>query len=135
MVGSSIPAGKTVDQDVYYQDIMPTTLELAGIKKPGFVEFKSLMPLAKGTQTGKSYEAIYGAYIDLQRMVRKDNFKLTAYPKANKFLLFDLKNDPEEMLNLADQPKFQAKKKALFAELLKLQKQYDDTLDLSAMQL
>ena len=133
MIGPGVPAGKTVDQDVYYQDIMPTTLELADIPKPGFVEFKSLLPLAKGTQTAKQYEAVYGAYIDLQRMVRKEGFKLIAYPKANKFLLFDLNKDPEEMNNLADQPKFQTKKKTLFAELLKLQKQYDDKLDLSAM--
>ena len=134
MVGPGVPAGKTVDQDVYYQDIMPTTLELAGVPKPGFVEFKSLLPLAKGTQKGKSYEATYGAYIDLQRMVRKDGFKLIVYPKANKLLLFDLKKDPEEVNNLADQPEFLAKKQTLFAELRKLQKHYDDKLDLSAMQ-
>ena len=134
MVGPGVSAGKTVAQDVYYQDIMPTTLELAGIPKPGFVEFKSLLPLAKGTQTCKSYEAIYGAYINFQRMVRQDDFKLIAYPKANKLLLFDLKKDPEEMNNLADLPKYQARKKALFAELLKLQKKYDDQLDLTAMQ-
>ena len=134
MVGPGIPAGKTVNQDVYYQDIMPTTLELAGITKPDFVEFKSLLTLAKGTQTTKSYEAIYGAYIDLQRMVRQDRFKLIVYPKIKKFLLFDLEKDPEEMTNLADLPDFQAKKKALFTELVKLQKQYDDPLDLSGMQ-
>lgn len=134
MAGPGVPAGKTVDQDVYYQDIMPTTLELAGIPKPGFVEFKSLLPLAKGSQRGKQYEAIYGAYIDYQRMVRKDGFKLIAYPKANKFLLFDLNKDPEEMNNLADQPEFYEKKKVLFVDLLKLQKQYDDEMDLSAMQ-
>ncbi|GHB60613.1 choline-sulfatase [Persicitalea jodogahamensis] len=133
MAGPGVPAGKTVTQDVYYQDIMPTTLELAGIAKPGFVEFKSLLPLAKGTQKGKSYEAVYGAYVNLQRMVRQDGFKLIVYPKANKFLLFDLKKDPEEMNNLADQPGFQGKKKTLFAELTRLQKQYDDKLDLSAM--
>ncbi len=134
MVGPGIPVGKTVDQDIYYQDIMPTTLELAGIKKPAFVEFKSLLSLAKGIQTGKQYEAIYGAYIDFQRMVRQDGFKLIAYPKAKKFLLFDLEKDPEEINNLADQPEFKIKKKALFSELLKLQKQYGDELDLSAMQ-
>lgn len=66
-------------------------------------------------------------------MVRKDGFKLIVYPKANTFLLFDLKKDPEEMNNLAAKPEFQAKKRVLFVELLKLQKQYDDELDLTFM--
>ncbi|WP_373515695.1 sulfatase-like hydrolase/transferase [Persicitalea sp.] len=134
MAGPGIPAGKTVDQDVYYQDIMATSLELAGIERPDFVEFKSLLPLAKGEQTEKQYEAIYGAYMNLQRMVRQDGFKLIAYPKANKFLLFDLNKDPEEVKNLADQPESAEKKRVLFRELVKLQKQYNDPVDLSAMQ-
>ncbi len=134
MAGPGIPAGQTVDQDVYYQDIMTTTLELAGIPKPGYVEFKSLLPLAKGEQTGKQYDAVYGAYVDYQRMVRQDGFKLIVYPKASKFLLFDLDKDPEETNNLADRPEFAEKKKALFRALVKLQKQYDDPLDLSAME-
>ncbi len=133
MAGPGVPAGKTVDEDVYYQDIMATSLELAGVGEPDFLEFKTLMPLALGTQKEKQYEAIYGAYVDLQRMVRQDGFKLIVYPKADKLLLFDLNKDPEEMNDLANQPAFAEKKKVLFQELLKLQKQYNDPLDLSAM--
>ncbi|MHC4624557.1 MAG: sulfatase-like hydrolase/transferase, partial [Planctomycetota bacterium] len=48
VVGPGIPANKKIDAAVYLQDIMPTTLELAGINKPSDVQFKSLMPLIQG---------------------------------------------------------------------------------------
>ena len=48
------------------------------------------------------YEAIYGAYLDLQRSVRTERYKLILYPQANKARLFDLQADPEEIHDLAD---------------------------------
>ena len=135
MAGPGVKPGMVVEQDVYYQDIMPTALALAGIQKPAFVEFNSLLPLANGIQSGKSYPAIYGAYTNTQRMIRQDGFKLIAYPKADKFLLFDLTKDPEEMTNLADKPDYKAKKKTLFRALLALQTQQADTLNLTRMSL
>ena len=133
MTGPGIKSGSIVNRDVYYQSIMPTALELAGVQKPNFVEFKSLLSLVRGSQTGKLYPAIYGAYMNLQRMVRKDGFKLIVYPRANKFLLYDMTNDPEEIINLADKPAFRRKKYELLSVLLTLQKQYADTLDITGM--
>jgi len=44
-----------------------------------------------------------------------------------------MKNDPEEMKNLAEEEGYQNKVKTLFEELLVLQKQLDDPLDLSSI--
>ncbi|RED95992.1 sulfatase-like hydrolase/transferase [Marinoscillum furvescens] len=133
IAGPGIPANQQLEMPVYLQDLMPTALELAGIKKPGYVEFNSLVPLATRQQTAGNYPAIYGAYVDSQRMVRKGDFKLIVYPKAEKFLLFDLKNDPEEINDLADEPAYAEKLQELATELLKLQQHYEDPLDISEM--
>ncbi|PQO33806.1 DUF4976 domain-containing protein [Blastopirellula marina] len=115
------------DASVYLQDIMPTTLELAGVSKPAHVEFESLLPLALGKKE-ESYDAIYNAYLNLQRSITDDGFKLMLYPKANTIKLFDLTSDPREMNNLAADPKFAERKKALFATFQKWQKKVGDKL-------
>ena len=96
MVGPDIPKKHKIDQEVYLQDIMATSLELANIDQPDDIEFNSLLSTVKGTSQVKIYKnGIYGAYIDYQRMIRKDGFKLIVYPKIKKTVLFDLKNDPK----------------------------------------
>jgi len=130
VTGPTIPKNKKVKADIYLQDVMATSLELAGIKKPDYVEFNSLLPLVSGKQTKSNHPAIYGAYVDLQRMIRKDGYKLIAYPKLQKLLLFDLEKDPEEMNDLAALPIQQARVKTLFEELIQLQMEMGDDLDL-----
>lgn len=133
IVGPDIPKGRKVKNDVYLQDIMATSLEIAGVKKPEYVEFNSFLAQAKGETDKGNYGEIYGAYINLQRMIRKDGFKLIVYPKINKVLLFDLKVDPLEMNNLADDLSYQNKVKSLFLDLLNLQKEMEDELDLQEL--
>lgn len=131
IAGPDVPKNKKIHHDVYLQDAMATTIDIAGIDKPDYVWFNSFFDLAKGAEVKGNYNAIYGAYLDVQRMIRKDNFKLLVYPKINKTLLFDLINDPEEMQNLAQVPEHKNRVKALFNSLLELQKEMDDPLDLS----
>jgi arylsulfatase A-like enzyme len=61
-------------------------------------------------------------------MITDDQYKLIYYPKIDKTLLFDLKNDPLEMQNLADDPKYAARIKDLKQKLKQLQKACGDTL-------
>lgn len=129
--GPNIPSGQSVEQDVYLQDIMASALDVAGVSNANFVEFNSLLPLAKHATSDGSLDAVYGAYLGKQRMVRKDNFKLIVYPKVNTLKLFDLKNDPYELNNLAKSADYQDKTKELFSALQNLQERYDDKLDLS----
>ncbi|MEL7530001.1 MAG: sulfatase-like hydrolase/transferase [Bacteroidota bacterium] len=129
--GPSVPQGGKISADVYLQDIMATTLELAGVPKPEYLEFNSFLDLTQSADPQSHYQAIYGCYIDFQRMIRKDDFKLIVYPKAQKVRLFDLNADPHEMQDLSDQPEYKAKSKQMFGELMALQAQMEDTLDLA----
>lgn len=130
VAGPGIPKGKRFDQDVYLQDIMATSLELAGIDKPDYVDFQSFLDIAQGKRAESHYDAIYGCYMHYQRMIRKGGYKLIVYPTISKMLLFDLRNDPGEMKNLADDPAYRHIVKALFADLVKLQESMGDELDL-----
>ncbi len=125
--GPGLPKNQRIDGPVYLQDIMPTTLELAGMERPGHVRFKSLLPLIDGRQT-RSYDAIYGAYMDLQRMVIDGKFKLIWYPKLDRYLLFNLKKDPQELHDLSENERYAKRMERMKASLLALQEQMDDPL-------
>ncbi len=129
VVGPGIPKGKKMEGWIYLQDVMPSTLELAGVEKPDHVQFKSVMPIIEGKRE-RNHDAIYGGYLSVQRAVTEGDYKLMLFPKIQKVLLFNVKEDPLEMKNLADEPKNKPLIKKLFAKLLELQQQTGDSLDL-----
>uniref|UniRef100_UPI0040480607 sulfatase-like hydrolase/transferase n=1 Tax=Mariniflexile sp. TaxID=1979402 RepID=UPI0040480607 len=132
MTGAGIEPGKTVDAPVYLQDMMATTLDLAGVKKPKQVDFNSLMPLATGETNKSVYNAIYGAYFGAQRMIRTDKYKMIIYPAANKVRLYDMINDPHEMHDLAEvRPMPKKLLKNLFKQYQQLQKQMNDPINIT----
>ena len=131
ILGPDIPKNKKINADVYLQDAMATTLDIAGVQKPKYIDFNSFLQIAKGTESKSKYDAIYGAYKDSQRMIRKDGFKLMVYPKIKKILLFNLKNDPEEMHDISNNTEQKERVKTLFKALLKLQEEMDDPLDIT----
>jgi arylsulfatase A-like enzyme len=134
VVGPNIPKGKKIEADVYLQDIMATTLEIAEIEKPEYIEFNSLMDFTNESRTKSNYGAIYGTYEKgSQRMIRKDNYKLIVYPRSQKVLLFDLENDPLELNDLSSDPANSKKLKTLFKELIQLQGTMGDELDLKSI--
>ena len=58
IAGPGITKGKTIKTPIYLQDAMATSLDAAGIKKPDYVQFKSVLPLINGTRDVQ-YERIY----------------------------------------------------------------------------
>ena len=130
--GPGVAKNRRLSAPVYLQDIMPSTLELAGVERPRHVQFKSLMPILSGKRD-TSYDAVYGAYLNVQRMVTQGDYKLLLYPAYKKVLLFNLKDDPNEMKDLASTPQGKRIARKLFAALLELQKQTGDTLDLKSV--
>jgi arylsulfatase A-like enzyme len=129
--GPGIPEGRIEKMEVYLQDIMPTAIEYAGGTVPSWVEFNSLKPFIEGEATVSNYPEVYGAYMDLQRMIRVDDYKLIVYPKARMVRLFDLVNDPLEMHDLATATRQRDRIRSMFRELKGLQAKMGDTLDLS----
>lgn len=133
VLGPDIPKNKKVNADVYIQDVMATALELSGKEKPKYVEFNSLLDLAQGKTKISKYDAIYGAYLNLSRMIRKDGYKLIVYPNMNKIMLFDLNKDPEEINDISSNPANNIKVRELFMDLLEMQRKMDDPLNLDHM--
>ena len=58
--------------------------------------------------------------------------KLILYPKISKARLYNLKNDPLEMNDLAGKPKQQRLMKRMYRQLLSMQRSLGDSLDLEA---
>ncbi len=131
VVAPGVEAAKEIHQPIYLQDVMPTTLELAGVTQPEHVEFQSLLPLLAGRAS--KYPAIYGGYLDLQRSIRTDKYKLIVYPQANVVRLYDVQADPWETHDLIHDSAFEATAQELFDRLIGLQKQVQDGLDLSSL--
>ena len=132
-VGPKVAANERIDVPIYLQDVMPTAIELAGIRKPDHVDFHSLVPLIEKRQRRSSYDAIYGAYLGLQRMIEADGFKLIIYPKANRHRLYHVANDPLELTDLAADPQYQHQVKRLAKALRKSQLETGDSLSLAGL--
>lgn len=128
--GPGVARGRKLDAAIYLQDVMPTALELAGVRPPGHVFFHSLLPQLRGGRQASHYPSVYGAYLNLQRAVTKDGFKLIVYPEAKVARLYHVAQDPLEMNDLAADPRHADTRRKLFAELLRLQSELEDTLDL-----
>ena len=131
-VGPGIKSNAKISAPIYLQDIMATSLDLAGVEKPDHVDFHSIMPLLTGTTTASPYGSVYGAYLGLQRSIVMNERKLILYPKISKARLYNLKNDPLEMNDLAGKPKQQRLMKRMYRQLLSMQRSLGDSLDLEA---
>jgi arylsulfatase A-like enzyme len=128
--GPGVKAGTTLDAPVYLQSAMATALDLAGADREG-VEFESVRPILDGKSAGLT--SVYGAYLDLQRAVVHDGWKLILYPKAQVARLYHVAKDPLELKDLAADPEQAERKKELFAKFLELQKGFEDPLDVVAL--
>jgi arylsulfatase A-like enzyme len=129
--GPGIRQGAKTSAPIYLQDVMASSLALAGIEKPAHVEFNDILPLARGTTKKSPYEEIYGAYLNVQRSITKNNIKILAYPQVPLIRVYDLAKDPGEEKDIASTEKGKEWIAKLFPRLLKLQKKMGDSLDLT----
>lgn len=132
IAGPGVPKNHRMEQAIYLQDVMPTTLELAGVAQPQPVFFHSLIPLLNGSRKTSAYPAVYGAYLDLQRAITVDGWKLMAYPQAGVLRLYHVAEDTQEQHDLAADPRHAERKRELFTKLLALSSQLGDKLKLPA---
>ncbi len=144
IAGKGIARGQVSKGNFYLNSLFPTTAELAGITVPATVQAKSIVPLLSSqgmseqqvsNQKSGLYDYIYGSYRHYQRMVRTDDFKLIYYPMIKQTQLFDLKNDPEELNNLAADSQYHEQLVMLQNKLADLIKELKDPLDFNAPEL
>ena len=114
--GPGIPRGRRSPAQCYLRDLFPTVCELAGVAVPPGVEGRSQVPVLRGRQES-IYPCVYGYFGQVQRMVRTDRWKLIHYPKIDQYQLFDLTNDPNELVDLAGRAEHAATQKDLQARL------------------
>jgi N-acetylglucosamine-6-sulfatase len=108
------PGGRAVDQVVANLDIAPTVLAAAGLRAPASMMGASMLPLARGEQVPWRKELLYEYYWERNFpqtptvfALRGDQYKFIRYHGVWDIdELFDLKADPEEMINLAQKPEF-----------------------------
>ncbi|MBI2925819.1 MAG: sulfatase-like hydrolase/transferase [Verrucomicrobia bacterium] len=127
LAGPGVPKGKRSDALCYLFDLFPTVCDLAGVRAPEGLEGRSLAPILRG-QRKRVRSEIFGAYRDVQRMVRDERWKLIHYPKIDRWQLFDLRRDPEEIHDHSDDPTEAARLEAMKRKLTELQHQLDDPL-------
>ena len=131
IAGPGVPRNRRVDAMCYLLDIFPTLGDLTGIPAPRGSEGQSLAPILQGKrQSGR--DSIFTAYADVQRAIRDDRWKLIIYLKINKTQLFDLKNDPAELHDLAHGPGRTGEVKRLIGLLRQWQERVDDAEPLSS---
>lgn len=130
LAGPGIPRGEKRDAAVYLQDVMPTAIDFAGGAVPDYVEFHSLRPMLQGNRRTSHYPRIYGAYRDLQRMIRLGDYKLIAYPGAGVCRLYNLAEDRMELYDLGGDPDQQERIRHMYGELRELMLEMGDTLTL-----
>jgi arylsulfatase A-like enzyme len=130
--GPGLPQGKTHNALCYLHDVAPTLCELADIPIPTSMESKSLLPIVKGERR-KHRESVFYAYRTFQRGVRGGDWKLIAYNVQGKqaIQLFNLKNDPMEMNNLADDPEQARRATEMTVMLTTWMRRMDDPCDAS----
>lgn len=106
--GPGIPKGETRDQLCYLYDIYPTLCELGALTTPETVQFKSLGKVIQNPEAAHR-DHLYAAFMSWQRAVRDQRYKLIEYCVKGKRTtqLFDLSNDPDELINLAAEPDHQ----------------------------
>ncbi len=103
--------GKVINDLVEQIDIPATILELAHIDVPTWMEGRSVVPLLSGEKL--SPKPIFSMYLERNRSrghlitkgtiaVWEGDYKLIHYLEENKSLLFNLRDDPDELNNLID---------------------------------
>ena len=149
-----IDPGKVETGFIMNIDLAPTILDYAGITPPESMQGRSALPLIEGAAEDWREEVYYSYYenswafrdMDREQMtdpsfqfwtahrvgpnrgIRTDRYKLIEYYTEGDgyWELFDLENDPNELVNLADDPGHAALRGELTQRLRQVQASYGD---------
>jgi arylsulfatase A-like enzyme len=131
-----IKPGTIVDGMALNLDFGPTFLDLAGVPKPDYMQGTSLVPLFGGQTPADWRKAVYYHFYEYPGWhavkrhygIRTQRYKLIHfYYNIDEWELYDLKNDPDEMQNVYDNPEYRQVRDSLTVQLRLLQKKYGDS--------
>lgn len=129
IAGPGIVADKRTDALCYLFDVLPTLGGLCGIAPPNKSDgFNFAATLADPAKPARGH--LMFAYRNVQRGYTDGRWKLIRYPQVDRTQLFDLRNDPYETTNLADQPEHKARIAELSAALAEDMKRSGDNASL-----
>ncbi len=129
IAGPRIPRGKSTRASTYLLDLFPTLCDVTGIAPPDDLEGESLRPIWEGRKA-RIRDSVFLPYIQIQRAVRDERWKLIAYPRISHLQLFDLQTDPHETTNLIDRPEYAEHVRRLRQLMRQWQARVGDTLEL-----
>lgn len=116
--------GIITNEIVEFIDVYPTICELTELKVPNYIQGQSLVPLLKKNQITNKDKIAFSQQVranNLGYAIRSNDFRFVKWinKKLNKefYELFDLKNDPKEMVNVAKKEEYK-ETKAYFNQLL-----------------
>jgi len=129
----SIQAGSVSDHMVQNIDFAPTFLDIAGVEIPDDMQGRSLKPILEGEEPEEWRKDIYYHYYEYPGVhavkrhygIRDSRYKLFhSYYDIDKWELYDLQNDPDELHNVYDDPAYKEIRIGLEKRLSDLQQEY-----------
>jgi arylsulfatase A-like enzyme len=127
---------KSINNDIITNiDFAPTLLELAGVKPPKEVQGRSFVDNMKGSTPSDWPDEMYYHYYEFPFWhhvqphygIRTERYKLAHfYYNIDVWEFYDLKTDPEELVNQIDNPEYAKVIKEMKIRLNKLQEKYGD---------
>ncbi len=129
-------AGPSVDSHMITNaDFAPTILEMAGLEVPEDMQGESFSDVLEGEEPEDWRNAVYYHYFEYPAVhsvkrhygIRTEKYKLIHfYYDIDAWELYDLEKDPEEMINLINDPAYASLINELKEKLSGLQKEYND---------
>jgi arylsulfatase A-like enzyme len=113
--------GRTVDELITLADFAPLFLQLAGVEAPANLSGRSLLPFLQAQTPADWPDAVYTQFngVELyytQRSVTTRQYKYV-YNGFDFDELYDLQNDPHELVNRSDDPAYGSIKQELMRKL------------------
>ena len=121
--GGSVNAGRRIEGLVELVDLAPTLLDAGGLEIPQRMQGKSLLPMLRGeAETEFVHEQVFAEYYNAWThgdaygsMLRTQKEKIVVYHGTGQGEFYDLENDPQEFLNLWEEPLVRDRRNDLLA--------------------
>lgn len=110
--------GKVCHEIVEFVDLLPTLIDLCGLRKPEKLEGVSFVPLIRDKIATPWKKAAFLVDQDYGQVVRTKKYSYMEFgePKRNgnfKAAMYDLEKDPHETINVVDDPRYAEVKRQL----------------------